>query len=194
MWLISHITWNNPRTLSDAQKNQVMDLLKTGYFIIYTHNRNHLASHVINFSDWALTGKWGFWDHVLMNFEGTTNGFELIQSIGDTGVAEATFDSVFGDVDAVCLMQSANLHPDDWNAMLVQAKADLGKPYDALFDPSQNKTLSCIELIRDCLMKIPTYAEDFALFEADVKKYGEITPQMLYDNPEFTNVLEIRVP
>lgn len=194
MWLISHITWTNPRTLSDAQKKQIMDLLKSGYYIIYTHNRNHLSTYFINFSDWALTKKWGFWDHVLMNFDGTTNGFDLIQSVGDTGVAEASFDDVFGDVDAVCLMQAACLTPDDWNQMLTEAKLDLGKAYDVLFDASQNAKLSCIELVRDCLKKSPTYATDFAQFEADVTKYGELTPQMLYDNQEFTNVLEIRVP
>jgi hypothetical protein len=78
--------------------------------------------------------------------------------------------------------------------MLDRAKSDVGKPYDTLYDFAQAQKLSCIELVRNCLQADPNYATNFANFEAMLVKYGELTPQMLYDCPDFEVVWEVRVP
>ena len=197
MFVIANINWKNPRPLTDANKKQLLELLQNNYYIILTRCRSHLATYTINFSDYLLTGKWGYYDHCLMNFATCSpdgSKFTLIQATEPAGTETATFDEVFGQADSVCLITPVNMSLADWTALLNRAKSDLGKPYDTLFDTAQDKQLSCIELVRNCLQADSDYATKFAAFEADIAKYGELTPQMLYNNPDFKTVLEIRVP
>ena len=128
-----------------------------------------------------------------MNFEDTVDtdaDFRLIQSTGK-GVAYAEFSEVFTTSSTV-LLKPKNMPVGDWTAIFDKAKTELGKPYDTLYDMAQDQQLSCVELVRQALLADPTYATNFANFEALVQKYKRITPQMFYDCEDFEVVYEIR--
>lgn len=191
--IIALITWHNPRTFSADQKNQILTALKTDYYFICTHNRAELGTMLINFSDWMLTKKWGFYNHCLMNLE-NDGTLKLCEATNKTGTIFASFDDVFAQDDGVALLKPKSMALADWTLMLDKAYTDIGKKYDCLYDFKQDEKLSCIELVRNCLQADPDYATNFANFESLIAKYGEITPQMLYDCPDFEVVLEIKVP
>jgi hypothetical protein len=193
---IAKINWNNPRSLSPSNKEELASLLAKDYYVIVTHSRSHLATYFINLSDWFLTHKWGFWNHCLMNLEDDVTvekDFRLIEATIFRGTVFDTFDTVFKDVDAVALLRPKSMTLEKWTAVLDRAKNNEGKKYDTLYDFAQDKKLSCIELVRNILQAEPNYEEDFANFEATLLKYKELTPQMLYDCQDFVAVLEIRI-
>ena len=190
---IGNITWKEKNLVTSDEQQQIRNKLKSDYYIILTRNNSHLSTYAIAISNFFLTGKWGYWGHALMNFEDTVStdsDFRLIQSTG-TGVNYCTFGEVF-TTNSVVLLKPKNMLIEDWTLILDKAKTDIGKPYDTLFDLSQDKALSCVELVRDALMADPDYATTFANFEAMVQKYNRITPDMFYGCPDFSVVYEIR--
>ena len=192
--LIGKINWPALYPISDTDKAQIMDLLKKDYYIILTRHSNHLSTYMINISDLFLLKKLGFWSHGLMNFEDTVNNvsdFKLLEATAP-GVSWDSFDTVFGDASAVCLLKPTSMKIEEWTAVLDKAKADVGKPYDTLYDLTQDKTLSCVELVRNALQGEPDYATNFANLEALCQSHSEITPQMFYGCADFEVVLEIR--
>lgn len=191
--LVANINWTNPRPITAQQSAYIAAMLKDNYFLICTHARSHLATYTINLSDLFFTHKWGFYDHCLMNLEDTGSPM-LCEATLFRGVNFDDFATIFTDVDAVALMKPKSMALSDWTLMLDRAKSDVGKPYDTLYDFTQANRLSCIELVRNCLQADPNYATNFANFEALLAKYGELTPQMLYDCPDFEVVWECKVP
>lgn len=190
---IGKITWKEENLVTSDEQQQIRISLKSDYYIILTRNNSHLSTYAIAISNFFLTGKWGYWGHALMNFEDTVDtdsDFKLIQSIG-TGVNYSTFSEVF-TTNSVVLLKPKNMLIEEWTLILDKAKTDIGKPYDTLFDLSQDKALSCVELVRNALMADPDYATNFANFEAMVQKYNRITPDMFYGCPDFSVVYEIR--
>lgn len=193
--LVSLMRWHNPKAINDDQKKQLADLLAKDYYLICTHNRSSLGTFMINLSDWSLTGKWGFYNHCLMNLEDTINNVEnfyLVEATTFEGTGFNSFSSIFASADSVALLKPKTMTIDKWTAVLDQAKANVGKHYDCLYDFTQDKKLSCIELVRNCLQKEPNYATDYANFEMMLAKYGELTPEMLYDCADFEKVWEVR--
>ena len=192
--LIGITNWPATSPISADDKAKITELLKKDYYIILTRHSNHLSTYMINMSDYFLTKKWGYWSHGLMNFEDQVNGqadFKLLESTAP-GVSWDTFDTVFGDCSAVCLLKPKNMKIEEWTAVLDKAKTDVGKPYDTLYDLAQEKQLSCVELVRNALMGEPNYFLDFTNFEALVQSYGEVTPQMFYGCPDFETVFEVK--
>ena len=184
-------TLKNP--LTTEEKAQLNTLLVPNYYIILTRNNNHLSSYMIGIADFFLRGKFGYWGHALMNLEDTVinnEDFRFVEAIG-TGVQYADFDDVMA-VNSIVLLRPKNIDIGDWTLILDTAKSDIGKPYDTLFDLKQDKALSCVELVRDALQADPSYATSFANFEAMVQKYGRLTPQMIYDCPDFEVAYEVR--
>ena len=204
---IGRMNWTLKNGITPEEELKIKSLLAKDYYVVLTRNKAHLAAYAISFGDFLTTGKFGYWAHGLMNFEDTVktcddfrlvdatqdgddDDFTLIQSTGP-GVAYATFPEVFTCSSAV-LLKPKNMPIEDWTLILDKAKTEIGKPYDTLYDMSQDLKLSCVELVRQALMADPTYYTNFAKFEAMVQKYKRITPQMLYDCGDFEVAYEVK--
>jgi hypothetical protein len=105
--------------------------------------------------------------------------FRLVEAVG-TGTRWATFEDVFGNPDAVCLLKPRSMTADEWTGLLDAAKSNIGKPYDTLFDLKNDKALSCVELVRNILKAEPNYNQDFSAFEQMLQDFSNLTPDM-YD-------------
>ena len=197
---IGKINWTQKHPITEAEKAIIMEMLKKDYYIIMTRHGNHLSTYAISLGNFLVRGKFSFWSHVLMNLEDeaqSPDDFRLVEAVG-AGSRFATFEDVFGDLsgldapDAAALLKPKNMSLDEWTHVLDNAKTQAGKPYDTLFDLADDTKVSCVELVRDALMASPTYEQDFAEFEAMIKKAKNLTPQMFYDCPDFEIAFEIR--
>lgn len=191
---IGKVEWRAKKEISDKDKEEIKKLLKSDYYIILTRRTNHLSSYFTSFIELVNRGKLGFWAHAIMNLEDTVTDekdFRLMEATG-TGVHYSEFSEVF-NVQAVALMKPKSMSLAEWTDVLDDARAQLGKPYDTLFDIYDSSKLSCIELVRKILMGQPNYERDFPNFEKMIKEVGNLSPQMLYDCEDFEVVLEIKV-
>lgn len=180
------IHWRSSKQLRNDDLESIRKLLTKDYYIVLTRRHNHLSTAMTGFANFALTGKWGFWSHALMNTEDEAHSdadFRLIEAIGK-GVTFTQFEKVF-DVDAAVLLRPKNMSMTDWTAVFDELKDDVGKPYDTLFDLKNDSAMSCVELVRHALKKLPDYEARFAHFEALIKKRKNLTPQMFYDCDDF---------
>lgn len=178
-WRLTYEDWKN-----------IKDALEKENLVICIRRRTHLTTYLIAIGNLIKTGKLGYWSHALMNLESDNQPFKLVQATA-IGTAFTSFDEVF-DCDSVILLRPKGYTAEDWAAALQETMKDLGKPYDTLFDISQNHNLSCVELARDALSNAPNYAMCFADFEALIKKIGDLTPDMLANCKDFDVVLKIR--
>ena len=183
---VGKIHWKTKKVLSAEDQNKIHQLLVKNYLIILTRRNNHLSTFFINFADFLITHKWGFWSHAVMNLEDevtTDDDFRLMEATG-TGVHYSPFDKVF-DVQNAVLLKPKKMTIKEWTDLLDRSKEQLGKPYDTLFNIADAKALSCVELVRYILQGEPNYLVDFANFEAMIKKYKELSPQMIFDCGDF---------
>jgi uncharacterized protein YycO len=191
---IGKINWKQTHPITDADKALIMSMLEKDYYIIATRHSNHLSTYAISLAGFCCTGRWSTYGHVCMNLEGDAPGkedFRLVEAVG-VGSKYSTFDEVFGDCDGVALLKPRNMSIDQWTLVLDKAKSEVGKPYDTLFDLSNDKAVSCVELVRDALQGEQNYATDFANFDRMINKINNLTPQMFRDCPDFEVVLEIK--
>jgi hypothetical protein len=191
---IGKINWTQKHPITEADKATIMAMLEKDYYIIATRHSNHMSTYAISLAGFVTTGKWSVYGHVCMNLEDTVanaDDFRLMEAVG-IGSKYSTFEEVFGDADAVCLMKPSKMTVDHWTNVLDKAKTELGKPYDTLFDLANDTAVSCVELVRDALMGEPHYAEDFANFDIMINKINNLTPQMFRDCPDFEVVYEVR--
>lgn len=185
--------WRLRGRVGTEQLATIDQMLRKDYYIILTRRRNHLSAHLTSLGHFLLTGKWGYWSHVLMNTEdevGTRADFRLVEAIKD-GTVYSPFEEVF-NVNAVCLMKPRTMSIDEWTAALDHVHTLVGRPYDTLFDLKNDNKLSCVELVRAALMVTPNYKENFAQFESMIASEKNLTPQMFFDCPDFEVVYEIR--
>lgn len=192
-WL-GKVEWKASKEISIEDKALIREMIAKDYYVILTRRSNHLSTYAIGLADIVLRFKYGFWSHCLMNLEdAVTNDadFRLVQATG-IGTHFAEFDKVF-DVQAVALLKPKSMTTDEWTTTLDAAKAQLGKPYDSLFNIADESQLSCIELVRTVLKSQPNYEKDFANFEKMIAKSKNVTPQMLYDCNDFEIAFEVRV-
>jgi hypothetical protein len=157
------------------------------YYIICTRRENYLTTFFIAFGNFMLTGKWGFYSHVLMNLEDevkTDDDFRFIEATGE-GVHYSEFEHVFGEVDAVALISPKHMSIEEWTAALDRAKTYLGVPYDNLFDMKNALEINCAELVRLALQATPDYDTKFAAFEALLARKKKLTPDMFANCPDF---------
>lgn len=190
---IGNVNWTMKNPITVEEKQRIRELLKNNYYIILTRSNNHLSTYAIAFANFILTGKFSYWGHALMNFEDeveTDDDFKLLQATR-IGVKYASFDEVFSTNSAV-LLKPKNMPLTDWTSVLDKAKMQVDKPYDTLYDLSNDKALSCVELVRVSLSNEPTYFTDFANFEKLISKNKNLTPQMFYDCNDFEIEFEIR--
>lgn len=200
--ILAKIHWNSLKALvnggvywdlKEADHDYLRKALTYNYYFILTYRKTHLTSYLINLGNLITTGKWTGWTHFLMNVENEVfegQGFKIMEATGK-GVHYSTFMEVF-DCDSVSLLKPRNLTIEDWTLLLDKAKDQYGKPYNTLFDLTNETEISCVQLGLEALRSLPDYQKHFSSFEAMIQKYGNLTPQMYYDCPDFEIVWEVR--
>jgi uncharacterized protein YycO len=195
--IIGKINWTVPvyETLRHHEVDEIRQKLKDNYYIILSRHSGHLSTYAIAFAHLVLTGKWGYYGHAFLNVENevkTDSDYKFMEATGK-GVhysdwAEA-FDSQTG---SVALLKPKSMSIEHWTAVMDKARTELGKPYDTLFDLTNDRALSCVELVRAALQAEPNYASDFANFEAMIAKNRNLDPQMFMECADFEVVYEVR--
>ena len=191
---IGTIHWKPSHLLTADQLAHIINLLTKDYYIILTRRNNHLSTYATFFASFLYTGRFSFWSHAMMNLEDQVNGvedFRIVEAIGN-GVEYTPFYKAL-DVNSIVLLKPKRLTISNWTAILDKAKSEVGKPYDNLFDLSNDKALSCVELVRTALKAEPDYDKNFPAFEAMIAKAkNQLTPQMFYDCGDFEIAFEIK--
>lgn len=184
---ITHVKWAQKKQLTDVDYAILRDALSSDYFIIATRRSNYLTSFFISLGHFILTGKWGYFTHVLMNLEDSVNDDSDFRFIEATtkGTKYSTFEEVFGNVDGVALIKPRTMSLDEWTSCLDAAKLQLGKPYDNLFNVKNDLEINCVELVRIALMALPDYDTRFTNFEKMLKKKKILTPDMFAECDDF---------
>lgn len=181
-------------SLTEQDHDQLRELLRPNYYIILNRRKTHLTTYLISIANKIKTGRWAHYTHALMNVDDgnirNDNDFKLMEATGK-GVHFSTFMQVF-DCDSVALLRPRQMSDHDWTGVLDRLLRQKGKKYDCLFDLADESELSCIELVRVALKALPDYNTRFARFEQMIQKTGNVTPQMLYDCPDFEVVWEVR--
>lgn len=193
-WLKTKVTGKRYYNLTDADLQDIRQALSKNYFIINTRRNTAFSTYLIAFANFVKTGSFGHYDHVLLNLEDDNPNddvnFQLYESTAK-GSHISTFMEVF-DCDSVALLRPKNVSIDEWHYVLDQAKLELGKPYDDIFQLNDDTHLSCVELVRNALKKIPDYEKKFPNLEKAIAKAGNLTPQMYYECEDFEVVYEVR--
>lgn len=200
--VVSPINWQPLKSLTnggvywsllEADLDHIRKLLADHYFIILNRRNSHLTTYLIQLASWWKSGKQAHWAHALMNIEGddprADEDFRL-QEATRVGVHYSTFMQVF-DCDCVALLVPKGFTPAEWTEVMDGLKSENGRAYDTLFDLSSAEQVSCIEMVRVALQKLPDYAQRFPKLEAMIQAAGNLTPQMAYDCGEFDVFLEI---
>jgi hypothetical protein len=184
---ISPIKWKQKNPLTDDDRAFLRDVLSKDYFIIAIRRSNYLTAFFIDFGNFLLTGRWGYFTHVFMNLENDVkddSDFRFIEAT-TLGTEYTTFDQAFEDVDGVALLKPHSMTLTEWTECLDAAKKELGKPYDTLFDLKNDLEVNCVELIRIALKALPDYDTRFANLEKMIQTKKEITPEMIVDCEDF---------
>lgn len=191
----SKVKWSQRSHLTDSDIAEIRERCTKDYYIIATRKRNYLSTFFIGLANFFLTGKWGFYSHVLMNLEDKVEGdedFRFIEATG-TGTHYSTLMDVFGTVDAVALIKPKSMTVAEWTAALDSVKKYLGIPYDNLFDLRNTLEINCVELVRLALSTLPDYDTRFAQFEEFIKeKADKLTPEMFLMCDDFHVVWEVK--
>ena len=193
---IGKIYWTSKKVMTTEELDVVRKKLKKDYYIILRRHNGYLSTYAIAFAHWVLTlGKKGYYSHALMNLEDTVKqdaDYRFIEATGK-GVHYSDFTEAFNSqTSSVALLKPKCMTLAKWTKVMDKAKTELGKPYDTLFDLSNDQSLSCVELVRSALQGLPDYETDFANFEAMIKKYKNLDPQMFYECDDFEIVWESR--
>jgi hypothetical protein len=193
------ITWNFLKgkrywDLTDKDLSKVRNLCSKNYYIILIRRKTHLTTYLISLGNFLLTGKFSYWSHAAMNIDTSITlsdeDFDFMEATG-AGVHFSRFMQMF-DCDAVCLLRPKGFTDENWTQAIDKMISEKGKPYDTLFDISNQERLSCVELVRVALQNTKGYTENFSSLEGLISKANNLTPQMFYDCLDFEKVLEIR--
>ena len=192
---IGKINWKTKRVLTEEERTELKSRLKKDYYIALTRHNGHLAAYAISLAHFFLDGDIGYYGHALMNLEDEVTGdgdYRFIEATGK-GVHYSGFDEAFDDqTSSVALLKPKALTLREWTDVMDYAKTQLGKPYDTLFDIANANKLSCVELVRVALQIMPTYEQDFADFEARIKKGKNFDPETFRECTDFEVVWEVR--
>jgi hypothetical protein len=190
--------------LKSSDRESARDLMTLGSYLWVSRRDSHLTTYLISFLDWLLVLKtwikngregmrprFGFWSHAFMNYDNN----EIVEAVGK-GVVRNFFDEAF-DCDAIAALVPKNISRLEWATLQPKISKELerqiGKKYDTNFDLSEGDKVSCIELVRIVLKnEIEGYDLKFSKFEAIIKMYKNVTPQMLYESKDFVVVWEVR--
>lgn len=190
---IASIQWRPTRPLTLEDNALLKEKFAKDYYIIATRKGSYLTTFFIALGNFFLTGKWGFYSHVLMNLEDavkTDDDFRFIEATS-YGTHFSTYPSVFDSVDAVALIKPRHMALAEWTAALDSAKIYLGRPYDNLFDLKNDLEINCVELIRLALQGTDNYATNFSEFEKLILQKKTLTPDMFVNCSDFDVVFVI---
>lgn len=198
IWFIelsAKITWNEKDGIPEEDRVLLREKFAKDYYIVATRRDNYLSSWFMNLGHFFLTGRWGYWTHVMMNVEDEVaddGDFRFIEATGD-GTHYSTLEEILDGVEAVALVVPKGMTLDGWTACLDRSKQYIGRPYDNLFDLVGEEEINCVELIRNALMALPDYYTRFANFERLIKrKSGKLTPTMFLECPDFETVWTVK--
>lgn len=192
--LISKIHWKQSGVLTSEDDVVIKEKFVNDYYIIATRKSNYLTTFFIALGNFFLTGRWGFYSHVLMNLEDEVkedDDYRFIEATGN-GTHYSNYPSVFGAVDAVALIKPKNMSLTEWTKALDKAKTYLGRPYDNLFNLKNDLEINCVELIQLALKNTENYATNFAEFEKLIAKKKRLTPDMFAECSDFEVVFVIK--
>lgn len=179
--------------LTPEEKQKIINLLASGYYIILTGNNYHLSSLFVKFMTLIKLKKKTRYSHVLMNCDfmekpEDVGRFKFMEATV-AGVHYSTFDEVF-DCDTVCLLSPTHMKNERWTEVIDALLRYNGRPYDDLFQLADQNYISCVELVRIALMANNEYNENFAKFEEMIIQEGNLLPQMFRDCEDFKVVYE----
>ena len=186
------ISWSRQHRITNKQRDELAQVLASGYYVILTGSSSHLSSVIVSLLTWCKTGRWGRYSHVLMNADNIENAedrdlFKFVEATAQ-GVAYATFDEVFA-CDRVCLLTPKTVSNTEWTRVIDALLSQLGKPYDDLFDLADSTHVSCVEVVLAALAAAD-YAEDFANLAVMIQQQGNLVPEMYRDCADFTVAVE----
>lgn len=192
--LIAKVRWNENDGIHEEDREVLRQMFAENYFIVATRRDNYLSSWFMNLGHWFLTGRWGYYTHVLMNTEDEVkddNDFRFIEATGD-GTHFSTLEEVLDGIEAIALIKPKSMTTAEWTSCLDKAKTYLGRPYDNLFNLINSEEINCVELVRNALMVLPDYSTRFANFERLIKrKNGKLTPSMFIECGDFEIVWSV---
>ena len=192
--LMAKIHWKQKDSLTKNDDAKLKEMFTKDYYIIATRRGNYLTTFFITLGHFFLTGRWGFYSHVLMNLEDavtTDDDYRFIEATGN-GTHYSGYNDVFTKVDAVALIKPKNIPIEEWTSALDELKVYLGTPYDNLFNLKSDLEINCVELIRLALEKTPNYSTNFAEFEKMVAKKKKLTPDMFAQCSDFEVIYRIK--
>lgn len=177
---------SNTCTLLDSDLYELRKELLSTPSIVLTRKRNHMSSFVVSLMSFIKTGKWSKYTHAILNI----NGEKFIEATGK-GVHYSSFDEAFKYSGNICVLVPMNMKKDDWDFMLDVASENIGKPYDNFFDMNDDTHLYCTELVLISLTNIDDFDIKFESLIDDIRKTGNLTPQMLRDSEVFNVTFEV---
>jgi hypothetical protein len=184
---VPKIQLTNRNPLTREEKQRLAKLLASDYYIILTTNNYHLSSIMVRVLTFLKTGKWPRFSHVLMNVDfmdsPKPDKFKFMEATV-VGVHYASFDEVFDCTD-FCLLKPDEVDLKKYTKVIDELVENNGKPYDDLFDLLDDKSMSCVELVRDALMEIADYNKQFPNLEALIAKQKNLTPEDFYTCIDF---------
>lgn len=187
------LTFRNRDPLTPEEKEAIIKLLASGYYIILTGSNYHVSSLFVKFMSWWKTGTWSRYSHVLMNCDFMTKpeDVEKFKFMEATvrGVHYSRFDEVF-DCDSVCILSPNAITNEEWTMVIDALVKQEGKPYDDLFQLADSSHVSCVELVRDALRAYDRYNADFVELEYMIQHEGNLIPQMFRECKDFHVVYE----
>lgn len=197
IYIINHLSkihWKKRKSLKNNDLDILREKFTEDYYIVGTRRSNYLTTFLISLGNFFLTGRWGYYSHVLMNLEDIVVDdldYKFIEATGK-GTHYSTFNDVVDGIDAIVLLKPKNITIDEWTSALDKIKIYLGTPYDNLFDLKNTLEINCVELIRLALHELPDYNRKFANFERMVREKKKLTPDMFIECDDFEIVIEIR--
>lgn len=191
-WLFKLFHKGKQFLLTPEEHQAIKEILKNNYCIIVARRETHLSTYGIAIAHFFLTGRWGYWSHVLMNCENnvaTDDDFKLVEATGK-GVHYSKFDEVF-NCDSTALLVPVGFTGEEWVKAIEEMYNEVGAPYDDLFDFTDTSEVSCIEAVYVALSKCPE-SEAFKELQKMLNKCKKLDPDMLYNCKAFYKLYEVR--
>lgn len=198
MGLIPKIKWNGIRKKYFDWKptGEMWEFLLTykldqGYYIILTEDRGSLSSWGVKILHYLIHLQWPRYTHALVNVESTTaTNYVFLEAI-NKGVVFQEYGEIF-KCDSVVFLKPRYYTQEEFDATVAEIYSEVGKDYDINFKHDDDKDLSCVEIARQRMKKLPDYEEKMRVFEHMIKYKKNLTPQMFRDCPDFEVILEIK--
>lgn len=185
------VNTRDPLTFDERQK--LIEMLASGYYIILTGNNSALSSIAVRILSFLKTWKWSRYSHVLMNCDymdktGDVDKFKFIEATA-VGVHYSNFDYVF-DCTYVCLLTSNEIDNSEYTEIIDALVKQNGIPYDDLFQLSDNTRVSCVELVWNALKASKEHDTAFQNLEKMIEEEKNLTPAMFRDCQDFKVIYE----